>query len=213
VDLMPRTVQLIAATEPAGLTVALDGDVGASPLSATAIQGSTHTVSTTSPQVIGAATYEWGSWSDGGAINHNLAVGADRTVVASFAQAPPRDDGPAVTEPQPTPVPPASDPIALEVLRVKIPSRAKKLVNKGSKALVRCSHACSATMQLVGEGRAAQRLGIDGILGAGTVSLPAGTGGWVSVDLGGRARKRLLRLGNGQTPRIVGRFAATPAEG
>jgi len=46
-------------------------------------------VTAPSPQVLGAASYLFRSWSDGGAASHDVTVaGADRTITARFAPAP-----------------------------------------------------------------------------------------------------------------------------
>jgi hypothetical protein len=126
-------------------------------------------------------------------------------VTANFAEVP-RDETPPTEDP-PSEPPPVAEPIALEVLKVRIPDRAKRLANRGAQALVRCSNACSAVMQLVGQGRKALRLGLDGLLGSGRVTLDAGTSGWASVELRERAKRRLLRLGDAPGPTVVANFA------
>ena len=80
--IQPQTVQLTLATSPSGLQVVYDGITGTAPLVKTTIVGSTHTINTPSPQ--GSNTFL--AWSDGGAQQHNVTVGAANvTHTASFS--------------------------------------------------------------------------------------------------------------------------------
>ena len=85
VMLQPQTVRVTIATNPTGLQVAYSGETGAAPLVRTAIVGSKRTIHAPSPQ--GSATFR--SWSDGGAQQHDVTVGAsDATYTATFAAGP-----------------------------------------------------------------------------------------------------------------------------
>src|SRR6185503_11633325 len=66
-DVLPRTVQLTFATSPAGLSVRLDGQPQTTPLTVTGVVGVQRTLEAPSPQTVGGRTYEFVSWSDGGA--------------------------------------------------------------------------------------------------------------------------------------------------
>ena len=80
--IQPQTVQMTVTTSPAGLQVLYDGTQGPSPLTKTTIVGSTHTLNTLSPQ--GTRTFV--SWSDGGAMQHTVVVGATGgTYTANFS--------------------------------------------------------------------------------------------------------------------------------
>jgi glucose/arabinose dehydrogenase len=81
VRLDPRTVRLTVDSAPAGLQVALDDEAGPAPLTKTVIEGSSNSVSTTTPQN-GLA---FAGWSDGGGASHQVVPAADTTLVARFA--------------------------------------------------------------------------------------------------------------------------------
>ncbi|HEX2034759.1 MAG TPA: PQQ-dependent sugar dehydrogenase, partial [Chloroflexota bacterium] len=82
VSVQPQTVQLTLATAPSGLEVVYDGTAGVAPLTRTTIVGSSHTIQVSSPQ--GGLVFV--SWSDGGAMQHNVTAGAaDTTYTATFA--------------------------------------------------------------------------------------------------------------------------------
>jgi glucose/arabinose dehydrogenase len=81
VTIHPQTVQLTLESSPPGLRVVLDGTSAPAPLTRTVIVGSTHTLSTPSPQ----GGYHFQAWSDGGAQQHTITAGtADVTYTASF---------------------------------------------------------------------------------------------------------------------------------
>jgi len=99
VMLQPQTVRVTIATNPTGLQVAYSGETGTAPLTRTAIVGSKRTIHAPSPQ--GSATFQ--SWSDGGAQQHDITIGAsDATYTAAFA------GGSDTTPPTVTGISPAS---------------------------------------------------------------------------------------------------------
>jgi hypothetical protein len=81
------TVQITITTSPANLLVSADGGTPvAAPLVETWAIGSTHTITTSSPQT-GApgVQYVWSSWSDSGAISHSIKVpSTPTTYTANF---------------------------------------------------------------------------------------------------------------------------------
>ena len=89
--LYPQTVSVNLATQPAGLQLSWDSTSGASPLSSTVIIGSQNSLSAPSPQVLNGSSYEFVSWSDGGAASHNVtASAAPLALTATFVlQSPP----------------------------------------------------------------------------------------------------------------------------
>jgi glucose/arabinose dehydrogenase len=77
----PQTGQVTLNTNPSGLQLVYGGTTVTAPFTTTSIVGSTQTVSAPSPQ--GGNTFI--SWSDGGAQQHNITVGASNmTLVATF---------------------------------------------------------------------------------------------------------------------------------
>jgi glucose/arabinose dehydrogenase len=85
VHVNPQTVVLNIQSNPSGLQVAFNTSSGATPLSQTVIVGSSNSISTTSPQSLGGTTYQFVSWSDGGALGHTIiAPAVSATYTAQF---------------------------------------------------------------------------------------------------------------------------------
>jgi Ca2+-binding RTX toxin-like protein len=76
VRLDPQTVQLDFRTSPSGLRLVLGSDPATTPFSRTAIVGSKNTISAPSPQTLGGTSYQFSTWSDGGAQTHDVTAGA-----------------------------------------------------------------------------------------------------------------------------------------
>jgi glucose/arabinose dehydrogenase len=77
-DLQPRRVTLMLATAPPGLQVRLDGQPTATPVSFDSVVGIVRSLSAF-PQVAGGTPYEFHSWSDGGAAEHDIVTPATGT--------------------------------------------------------------------------------------------------------------------------------------
>jgi glucose/arabinose dehydrogenase len=75
----PRTVDLTFASNPAGLQAVVGSSTAATPFTRTVIVGSTNTISAPTPQSLGANTYAFASWSDGGAQTHTIVAPATPT--------------------------------------------------------------------------------------------------------------------------------------
>ena len=141
-------MQLTVQSAPAGRTVALNGEVGAAPLTATVIAKSSNSVSASSPQSDGIDTYSFESWSDGGGQSHNVSAGtADSSLTATFRQAP-RDTPPGVFSP------PAPDPTLTSndrkapALRYRAPSPQWPLRSGTLRAWVTCtSEPCRVSLR------------------------------------------------------------------
>jgi uncharacterized repeat protein (TIGR01451 family) len=79
-----QNVAVSVTSLPAGLQVAVDGTSYVTPQEFTWVQGSTHTLATTSPQGTGTRSV-FAGWSDGGAQSHAIvAPSAATTYTASF---------------------------------------------------------------------------------------------------------------------------------
>jgi hypothetical protein len=82
------TVKVSFATNPSGLTFSLDGAPYTAATTLDLQPGSTHSLSTASPQSLGTSQEVWTSWSDGGAQTHNITVGsAAASYMANFTVA------------------------------------------------------------------------------------------------------------------------------
>ena len=84
VIVVPQKVNLNFATVPAGATVFLDGIAHTGPFVYDTLVGFNHTIEAPN-QTIGANTYNFASWSDGGAQTHTIVVPeAAQTYTANF---------------------------------------------------------------------------------------------------------------------------------
>src|ERR1700733_12229303 len=102
------SVQITITTTPANLLVSVDGGTATTaPLVENWVPGSSHTITTTSPQSgTTGVQYVWSNWSDSGAISHSITVPPTATTyTANFntqyqltTQASPSADG-TVTPP------------------------------------------------------------------------------------------------------------------
>ena len=84
-DLTVTPVEVTVQTSPAGRSYTVDGNPYSSTQTFYWSRGSTHTIATTSPQSGGAGTqYLWSSWSDTGAMSHDVTPTANVTYTANF---------------------------------------------------------------------------------------------------------------------------------
>ena len=83
----PRTVSLGFQTSPAGLQLTVGSSNGTAPFNRTVIEGSANSVSAPSPQTLGGTTYQFVSWSDGGAQTHIVVANASATYTATYTTA------------------------------------------------------------------------------------------------------------------------------
>jgi glucose/arabinose dehydrogenase len=84
-DVVPRTATIFLATIPVGLRVTLDGQPVTGPSSALGVVGILRTLGVISPQTFNGVTYEFVSWSDGGAATHEITTpAANTTYTARF---------------------------------------------------------------------------------------------------------------------------------
>jgi hypothetical protein len=84
IRLDPKTVVLSFASSPSALTLSLNGTNFTTPFARTVIQGSLNGLAAPTPQTVGSDTYDFGSWSDGGARVHSITAGADRSLTATY---------------------------------------------------------------------------------------------------------------------------------
>ena len=75
----PETSQVTFNTSPTGLQIVYGGVSRSAPFTVTSIVGSTQTISAPSPQ----GNNVFSSWSDGGAQQHNITVGASNTTLTA----------------------------------------------------------------------------------------------------------------------------------
>src|SRR6185503_17534981 len=78
--------RLTLATSPAALQLRLDGQPVATPLSFDSVAGIVRNLEATSPQTSGSTSYQFMSWSDGGAAVHNISTPTvNTTYTASYS--------------------------------------------------------------------------------------------------------------------------------
>ena len=84
-DVHPRTVSLTIATNPPGLQLRLDAQPTPTPLPFTSVVGIVRGLEAPLTQSSGGTTYEFVSWSDGGAATHNISTpSANTTYTATY---------------------------------------------------------------------------------------------------------------------------------
>ncbi len=95
VSIQPQTVQLTLNSSPSGLQLVLGGDAVTTPYTRSTVMNSTRTLNAPSPQ----GDYAFSSWSDGGAQQHDVAIGQSNvTFTATFLDSTP----PVITATQAT---------------------------------------------------------------------------------------------------------------
>jgi glucose/arabinose dehydrogenase len=86
VDVLPNTSVFTLATAPAGLQVTLDGQPVTTPVNITSVVGIIRTLGVVTPQASGSNTYQFVSWSDGGAATHNVSTPTTNTAYTATYQ-------------------------------------------------------------------------------------------------------------------------------
>lgn len=80
------SISVTVATDPAGLSITVDGSAYTSPHVFSWARGSAHTAATTPTQSpVNGTQYTWDSWSDGGELNHAISPTTDTIYTANFA--------------------------------------------------------------------------------------------------------------------------------
>ncbi len=79
VRLDPKTTELSFQSNPTGLRLAVGSTESTAPFNRTVIVGSRNSISAPSPQTLAVTTYEFVSWSDGGAQVHDIVAPATAT--------------------------------------------------------------------------------------------------------------------------------------
>ncbi len=85
-DLQPQKAQFTLTTEPAGLTVTLDGQPQVTPLTITGVVGMERELGANSPQTAGSKEYQFSSWSDAGSATHRIVTPAAATTYTARYQ-------------------------------------------------------------------------------------------------------------------------------
>jgi glucose/arabinose dehydrogenase len=91
VDVLPNTVTLDLRATPTspndGLQIILDGQPHATPYSEGSVVGMQRTLGVVSPQNLDGSTYNFSTWSDGGAASHQIATPSTASIfTAAFAR-------------------------------------------------------------------------------------------------------------------------------
>jgi glucose/arabinose dehydrogenase len=84
-DVRPRTVNLTLGTSPPGLQLRLDSQPIATPATVASVVGVLRTLDAPATQTAGSTTYQFVSWSDGGAASHTISTPASNaTYTATY---------------------------------------------------------------------------------------------------------------------------------
>ena len=85
-DVVPRLSQVTVTTNPPNLRFTLDGTEHVGSITFTGVEGINRTLGAVTPQTSDGTTYEFGAWSDGGAVNHSISTpGTDTTYTLSYS--------------------------------------------------------------------------------------------------------------------------------
>jgi glucose/arabinose dehydrogenase/PKD repeat protein len=87
-ELQPNRVNATFESQPTGLELQINGTTSAAPKTLISWEGYKLAVHAPSPQTLAGTTYEFASWSDGGAQSHDLSTGAQAgTYTATYRSA------------------------------------------------------------------------------------------------------------------------------
>jgi glucose/arabinose dehydrogenase len=86
-DVVPRKARLTLASNPAGLQLTLDGQPVTAPYSFDSVVGIVRNIAAVTPQSLGSTSYEFVSWSDGGAAAHAVATPSSPTTYTATYRA------------------------------------------------------------------------------------------------------------------------------
>ncbi|MFN0121448.1 MAG: PQQ-dependent sugar dehydrogenase [Blastocatellia bacterium] len=78
-DVRPRVVTLTLTAGVAGARLTLDGQPFTAPLTTQSVVGIERAIGVLTPQTVNGVNYTFGSWSDGGAAAHTIAIPAQNT--------------------------------------------------------------------------------------------------------------------------------------
>ncbi|NUS53702.1 MAG: PKD domain-containing protein [Streptomycetaceae bacterium] len=86
VRLDPKTADITLTSSPPGLTLGFNQTQQAGPVTKTLIVGGTGSIAAPSPQTLNGKTYQFVSWSDGGAQSHNITAPATAATLTAVYQ-------------------------------------------------------------------------------------------------------------------------------
>jgi glucose/arabinose dehydrogenase len=86
VEVFPRKATITLASSPTGMQLKLDGQNVTAPHSFVGIVGMRRSIQAVTPQALGTNTYNFASWSDGGAAMHNITVPSSTTTYTAAFQ-------------------------------------------------------------------------------------------------------------------------------
>jgi uncharacterized repeat protein (TIGR01451 family) len=87
VQLNPRTVQLTFTSQPSGLSLTVNGLSQTTSFNRSVIIGSANSLAAPASQTLNGVTYDFVSWSDGGAAAHNVTAGSTSATYSATYQA------------------------------------------------------------------------------------------------------------------------------
>ena len=86
ISFYPKTATLSLASSPTGLQLSLNGTVFTTPFTKQVILNSVNGLSAPTPQTLGGSTYDFSSWSDGGARVHSITATGNRSLSATYSK-------------------------------------------------------------------------------------------------------------------------------
>jgi glucose/arabinose dehydrogenase len=86
IPLYPKTASLSFTSSPSGVQLTLNGNAFTTPFAKSVILGSANELAAPTPQTLAGSTYDFSSWSDGGARVHSITATGDRSLSATFGK-------------------------------------------------------------------------------------------------------------------------------
>jgi hypothetical protein len=87
VEVYPQTNTLTVQSSPTGASIGVGSTAAPAPFTLKVVSGSTQSVAAPN-QTVNGTSYVFQSWSDGGAQSHQIVVGSDTTLTATFKPGP-----------------------------------------------------------------------------------------------------------------------------
>jgi glucose/arabinose dehydrogenase len=157
VTIDPRTAQLAVRSSPPGVEIGLDQSTVVTPFTDTVIAGSHHSISAPAEASASGESYQFESWSDQGAMSHNIEVPGDLDLTATYGSLLP--------------------PQVLGALTVSCAGSAATIVGTAGKDRLVGTEGRDVIAGLGGRDKLIGRRGDDRLCGGGGVDLLKGGGG------------------------------------
>jgi hypothetical protein len=87
-DIFPLTSTITIASEPSGLQTSIDGMNRVTPATIGSVVGLRRQISAITPTIFNSRTFDWKTWSEGGAVTHTIVVPETNTTYSAIYRTP-----------------------------------------------------------------------------------------------------------------------------